>query len=302
LVRGSDNVSEQEASPNRGDFKMKSRKNVEAVVSSMGALLAIMVDLVAYIRELKGEVGECIYRLARPEGKETLKAVADLLVTDWLKWKIDNESTSAETSKKEVGDTTSKDDDQIPPETLALLTLRSSVTDHDLIRDPRYENDPLFKGMYRGGIAQAIAVRHWKGGKSAKPVIDCDCDPLIPGGGWAVEEHVKGGQLEFDPSQIELYLDESQKNGKSVVGNKLRELLAGKPTLNANVLDYLLANPELIPEEWKDKFIFFWGTIYRISDGSLCVRCLYWNDDRWDWSYVWLGNVFDDNYPAALRK
>lgn len=75
---------------------MKSRKNTEAVVSAMGALLGIAVDLVDYIQELKGEVGECIYRLARPEGKETLKAVADLIVTDWLKWKIDNELIPAE--------------------------------------------------------------------------------------------------------------------------------------------------------------------------------------------------------------
>jgi hypothetical protein len=224
LVRGSDNVSEQEASPNRGDFKMKSRKRA------------------------------------------------------------------------------SKDGDQaISPETSAWDKLGPSVTDHDMIRDPKYENDPLFKGMYRGGIGQAIAVRHWKGGKSAKHIIDCDADPFIPEE-LEVEKHIKDGQLEFDLSQIELYLDKGQKNGKSVAGNKLRELLVGKPTLNANVLDYLLAHPKLIPEEWKDKFVFFWGTIYRRDGDLMFVRCLCWHDGRWGWHWHCLGLDFQDSYPAALRK
>ena len=66
---------------------MKTKREVVAVVSAIGALLAIVVDLVAYIRELKGEIGECIYRLAKPEGKETLKAIAELIVRDWKKAK-----------------------------------------------------------------------------------------------------------------------------------------------------------------------------------------------------------------------
>ncbi|MFA5124500.1 MAG: hypothetical protein WC473_01555 [Patescibacteria group bacterium] len=63
------------------------KKNVAAVISAMGALLSIVTDLVAYIRDLKGDVGECIYRLAQPEGKETLKAIAELLVQHWQKAK-----------------------------------------------------------------------------------------------------------------------------------------------------------------------------------------------------------------------
>lgn len=56
------------------------KKNVEGVVSAMGALLAIVVDLVRYIREFGGDVGASIYHLAQPEGKETLRAVAKLIV------------------------------------------------------------------------------------------------------------------------------------------------------------------------------------------------------------------------------
>jgi hypothetical protein len=45
----------------------------------MGALFSIAVDLVNYIREFGGNVGQCVYRLAQPEGKETLRAVAKLI-------------------------------------------------------------------------------------------------------------------------------------------------------------------------------------------------------------------------------
>ncbi|MFA6593940.1 MAG: hypothetical protein WCT16_01655 [Candidatus Buchananbacteria bacterium] len=58
----------------------KRTRKVEAVISAMGALLAIVVDLVTAIRELGGNVGECLYRLSQPEGKGTLQAIARLLV------------------------------------------------------------------------------------------------------------------------------------------------------------------------------------------------------------------------------
>jgi len=135
--------------------------------------------------------------------------------------------------------------------------------------------------------------------KPAEHVIDCDADPFVPEG-WKVEEHKKSGKVKWSKELIQLYLSAGQKDGKCIEGNKLRKELAVKPVLNANVLDYLLAHTELIPEEWKGKYVFFWGTIYRDSDGSLGVRCLYWDDDRWSWSCIWLGDDFHDDNPAAL--
>ncbi|HEY4477351.1 MAG TPA: hypothetical protein VJB56_01875 [Candidatus Paceibacterota bacterium] len=70
--------------------------------------------------------------------------------------------------------------------------------------------------------------------------------------------------------------------------------------LNANVLDYLLAHPDFIPEWWKGKAVFFWGTIYRNSYGNLCVRYLCFYGDRWDWNYDWLGIDWNVSYPADL--
>ena len=129
--------------------------------------------------------------------------------------------------------------------------------------------------------------------------IDCDADPFLPDS-WKVEEHRKGGSLEWDSAKIRLYLSEGQKNGKTIEGNKLRKELEGKPVLNANVLDWLLAHPEFIPEEWKGKAVFFWGTIYRSAGGVLVVRCLRWLGDRWHWRCFWLGFDWYGSHPAAL--
>jgi hypothetical protein len=130
-------------------------------------------------------------------------------------------------------------------------------------------------------------------------IVDCDADPFVPDG-WTVEEHRKGGQVDLNNISVELYLSKNQQGGKRIEGNALREELADKPVCNAKLLDFNLAHPELIPEEWKGKYILFWGTIYRDSGGFLCVRILYWSDGRWDWSGIRLVAVWGGYYPAAV--
>lgn len=130
-------------------------------------------------------------------------------------------------------------------------------------------------------------------------IINLDADPYVPGE-WKVEEHKKGGQLNWDTVKINLYLSQSQQNGKYVQGHKLRKELANQPVLNANVLDFLHAHPELIPKEWKGKRVYFWGTIYSDSLGILYVRCLYFREGRWRWNYRWFDFDWIDGEPAAL--
>jgi len=132
-------------------------------------------------------------------------------------------------------------------------------------------------------------------------IIDCDAAPFLLDD-WEVEEHRKGGQMEWDPSKITLYFSKNQQNGKVIEGNKLREELRTMPVMNANVLDWYMIHPELIPPEWKGSNVFFWGTIYRNSVGDLFVRFLCWHSDIWDWSYLWLGRGFVDDSPAVLSK
>lgn len=141
----------------------------------------------------------------------------------------------------------------------------------------------------RLGHAEIVITEH---------VIDCDAEPLIPDR-WYVEEHQKGGAFKWSAEGVTLYLDKRQKNGKWIDGNELRQALAMKPVLNANVLDYLLAHPHLIPEEWKDKAVFFWGTIYREWNGDPYVRYLDWYGDRWGWSARLLDGDWSDVYNTA---
>lgn len=128
-------------------------------------------------------------------------------------------------------------------------------------------------------------------------IINCDVDPYVPDD-WKVEEHIKSGHLVWNPDEVEPWLCDEQKY--RIDGYKLRELLKDKPVLNACVLDYLLANPHLIPREWRSKVVLFWGTIYHDSDGDLCVRSLFWDYGRWAWGDYRFGNYISDNNLVAL--
>lgn len=132
-------------------------------------------------------------------------------------------------------------------------------------------------------------------------VINCDDDPFVPRG-LTVESHKKHGFMVWHSNAVTLHLEKEQLDGFK--GNKLRKRLKDQPfeCLNACVLDYLLDHPELIPEEWKSKHVFFWGTIYRNSDGRLYVRCLRWDGVSWRWGGGWLDGVWRLLSPAALAS
>jgi hypothetical protein len=132
---------------------------------------------------------------------------------------------------------------------------------------------PVIKGSGKMAVKSGeVVIEHF---------IDCNADPLIFKG-WEVENHQKSDQLKWDPKKILLHLDETQKN-EGIRGKDLRKKLKDTSVLNANVLDYLLANPHLIPDEWKDVSIciIFWGTIYRHPNGYVCVRFLNWDGISW---------------------
>lgn len=133
-----------------------------------------------------------------------------------------------------------------------------------------------------------------------KYIIDCNAAPDTPFD-WEVVEHKNGGQLEWPTEKIELWISEEQIVSP-IEGNKLRKKLEGQKVMNACVLDFLLKNPELIPDEWKRKVVFFWGTIYRDQESFLHARCIYWKDDKWVGLSRWMGGdwyFFD--YAALVQ-
>jgi hypothetical protein len=126
-------------------------------------------------------------------------------------------------------------------------------------------------------------------------LIDCDAAPFTPTG-WKVMRHKKGGYLDWDAAMVDLYF----VGRGTASGPDLEKALADKPALNANVLDYLLARPELIPVSWRGKFVCFWGTVYLGTDRRPCVRCLSWGGGRWRASSRSLGNFWNSLFPAAV--
>ena len=94
------------------------------------------------------------------------------------------------------------------------------------------------------------------------------------------------------------FVTEEQRQG-IVGGHKLRKKLGDSPDdLNAVDMEFLYNHQELIPDSWKAKAIFFWGTIFRRGD-DLCVAYLVWRGDRWGWGYGWLDDGRSSCDPAA---
>lgn len=130
-------------------------------------------------------------------------------------------------------------------------------------------------------------------------IIDCDVNPHIPDG-WSVSHHIKQGMIAWNPDEIRLYRSPCQEE-RLVQGYTLRICVMDEAViLNACVLDFLLTNPHLIPEDWKGKTILFWGTLFEDEDGNQRVGLLVWNGDRWKAEYPWLDSKFSERCVAAI--
>lgn len=129
--------------------------------------------------------------------------------------------------------------------------------------------------------------------------MDTTKSPSLPFSGAIIEENKVHGKLKWNPENFKLYLSEKQKTGY-IQGHELRKEVEKQNPLNATVLDWLVEHPEEYPEEWKGKYIYFWGTIFRDpSDDDLCVRCGYWDGDRVVSSCYWLDDDWRGGSPAA---
>lgn len=119
-----------------------------------------------------------------------------------------------------------------------------------------------------------------------------------------IELNRKTDKLYINKCEVTLGLVEGQTGGK--IGYQVRDALTGKPVLNACVLEFLLKNPHMIPESWKQDedgntiYIFFWGTIYRNSRGRLYIRCLCWRGDAWSHDFYWFAYDWRSYDPTAL--
>jgi hypothetical protein len=140
-----------------------------------------------------------------------------------------------------------------------------------------------------------------------KPIYEIDFDkaPYIPDG-WTLlpdNEQLRNrihGKMKFDSTKINLYLDAAQKRGRYIEGNELRDRLTNMPVFGVQLRDFYLEYPHFIPEEWKGKAIYFWGSIYQDSNGDLYVPCLCWRDLRWCSGFDWLNRIWRNNNPSII--
>lgn len=114
---------------------------------------------------------------------------------------------------------------------------------------------------------------------------------------FTLESHTDLGKLDVSKIKMELYLSEKQKTGYIQGEDLLKEV---KNPLNSTVLKYLLDNPTLIPEEWKGKYVYFFGTVLRDSRGDRYVLYLYWHDGRWGWHVNWLDRDWRAYRPSVV--
>ena len=136
-------------------------------------------------------------------------------------------------------------------------------------------------------------------------IIDFDATPLSIPTGLSIrdEDQIASrfrGKWTFNYKDLRTYLSEKQGRG-FILGSDLKKDLEGQPVVGAQLLDFYLnkKNRHLIPQKYKWKMLFFWGTIYRDSKGTLYVPCMNW-DGLWvHGSFFWLGHHFPQT-PSAL--
>ncbi len=112
---------------------------------------------------------------------------------------------------------------------------------------------------------------------------------------------------ELDLTKVELRTMLSDGETYVKGEEKLKRLKSsGLVCLDADIFLTLWENQHLIPESWKEKvggntrYIFFDGTVLRLSDGSRCVLDLYWYDGQWRWGVHWLDGGWGGSYQSAV--
>lgn len=118
--------------------------------------------------------------------------------------------------------------------------------------------------------------------------------------GWRVVHRIGNGRMVLDVGKIILHRENTRVRqgawnpscgGWNMIHVFKEKIFQREVTvLNECVLEYLLAHPELIPENWKDKRVSFWGTIYLFHTHRHyreTVRALAWNENEKKWvSYM----------------
>lgn len=140
---------------------------------------------------------------------------------------------------------------------------------------------------------------------SSTLIVDCEKIPTIFEG-WSIPEKLQlqnrvRGLLIWNPENADLFLPQEQRSGGSI-GDDLYWELVTSCVFPSNLLFEFLKreNWRFIPKKWKEKKIFFWGTIYLDDKGEPCVLCLSWNGGGWDWLPYYFHYEWQIDSPALV--
>lgn len=113
--------------------------------------------------------------------------------------------------------------------------------------------------------------------------------------GW---DNVENVELVGDPT---LELAEFLKEDEFYVsGYAIRERAKAMNGLTGQLhAERLLGQQETIPNEWRQFYLLFPGTVWHYSDGDMCIPYLGWDGSRWYLDWCWLDNGFRSHYRVV---
>ena len=135
--------------------------------------------------------------------------------------------------------------------------------------------------------------------------INCDEEPVINFPLVGLYENRKDGILIYNPEKLKIYISKGQKGRKQMYLEDILKDFRKEPFhgFNAKVLEYLLENPGLIPEEFKrrDRFdrrryFLFPETEFKNFDGVALIKTLFWKENKWETDSVGYISSCSSNY------
>ncbi len=118
-----------------------------------------------------------------------------------------------------------------------------------------------------------------------------------------------GGSVRFnsDQGKNKLYLTHLQMSARisraRITGKMLLEefrKIESKVLLGIQLLHFYLSHPQLIPANWENEKIFFWGTICRDYGNKLYVPFMFYNGKEWESDFRCLDLNFDYEDSAIV--
>ena len=139
---------------------------------------------------------------------------------------------------------------------------------------------------------QLLAFAQWIRNQSNGVAAPFAFDPTFVGGRWEVRNPNRLPSPHWGPADLRWVPILLRSGEVRITGEENKNRLAGKTLLGVEAFWRCWQNRHLIPEELKDKIIFFDGDEEEVllsPSGAPYSLYLYWIGDEWRWYCRWLG-------------